>query len=279
MFDLDQHVQSWRQSAAGALGNQEAVLDEFDRLAAAGQPAAAAWDLAVRQLGNPQELAGEFAKVRNRFWVPAWAAAGVLVVCSAFSCVALPAHTNSTFSYPLLAAHVMTTTAGYMAVFTIGIVGMLAALTRAVRGWSDAQDAAFREGGKWFTLFAAFGTALAVVLGATWSHSAWGRWWNGDPREIGAACVLAWACLLFECFRRRLVPPQARLVVCVLGAIVAATAWFGPLLMGGLHSYGREPELIGRFLGGFLLSQILIVYLSLLPPGALRPARFHISAK
>jgi hypothetical protein len=287
MFDLNQHVRSWRQTAAGTLGDHKELLDEleahlrdeFDRLTSSGQSAGDAWDAATRNLGNPQKLAGEFAKLHSRYWIPAWVATGLLTLFIArLGWFAFARFAARGFS-PLLAVHVVLVSAGYAAVFAVGFLGLCAVLIRAVAGWSDRQDAALRATGARLALFAVITTLPGVVLGAWWSHDNLGRWWGWDPREIGGACVLAWACVLLQCFRSRRSTPLAPVCMAVMGNMVVALAWFGPVLLGGLHSYGYAPPLIGMLLGGFLIAQILLVYLMLLPAGVLRPNRFRAAGK
>lgn len=282
MFNLDQHIQSWRESAARSLGDGEERLDEleahlrdeFDRLTGAGEPAERAWDEALRKLGSPQTLAGEFAKVaagsRPR-WLPAWLAAGGLALgVLAVAWVVVNRLFVGTFR-PLLAAHVVSVTAGYGSLFAIGFLGICAAVRRAVAGWDDRRDAAFRSVGLGLSLFAFIATAAGVALGAWWSRGGLGRWWGWDPREIGGLCALAWAGLLFQSFRWRHSTPQSRMLIAVTGNMVVALAWFGPVLLEATraagHAYGSPSPTRGMLLGGFLVAQIGVAYLLLLPAG------------
>jgi hypothetical protein len=281
MFDLDQHVRSWRHLASGTLGDSKELLDEleahlreeFDRLTASGQAAEDAWEAATRKLGSPQKLAGEFSKLRNRYWVPAWIATGLLTI-ACLGGFAFVRFSTRGFS-PLLAVHVVLVTAGYGAVFAVGLLGVCAVLIRAVSGWGDRQNAALSTTGARLALIAVVTTFLGVVLGAWWSHDNLGRWWGWDPKEIGGACVLAWACVLLQCFRSRNSTPLMPMSMAVMGNMVVALAWFGPVFLGGLHSYAYVNSIAGMILGGFLIAQIALVYLMLLPAGVVRLRRFR----
>ena len=280
MFNLDQHIQSWRESAARSLGDGEERLDEleahlrdeFDRLAAAGAAPDRAWDESLRKLGSPQALAGEFAKVGPRpRWLPAWVAAGALALGVLAVAWMVVARLSAGAFRPLLAAHVVSVTAGYGALFAIGFLGICAAVRRAVAGWDDRRDAAFRSTGAALSLLALVATAAGVVLGAWWSRGGLGRWWGWDPREIGGLCALAWAGLLFQSFRWRHSTPQSRMLVAVTGNMVVALAWFGPVLLEATrfagHAYGGPSPTLGMLLGGFLVAQIGVAYLLVLPAG------------
>jgi hypothetical protein len=288
MFDLDQHVRSWRQSASGTLGDGSELLDEleahlrdeFDRLTASGQPAERAWDAAVLKLGSPQNLASEFAKLQRRFWLPAWMAAGSLALFVALLAWFVIARMAQGRFRPLLAAHVTFVAAGYAAVFATGALGICAVLLRAASGWDERQDAALRFAGTGLSLFALVTTLLGVALGAWWAHDNLGRWWAWDIREIGGLCVLAWAGVLLQSFRSPHSTPQSRTCIAVMGNMVVALAWFGPVFAGtagAAHATtnGYPPSSVGMFMGGFLIAQMLVVYLALLPVGILRLSRFR----
>ncbi|MDB5293342.1 MAG: cytochrome biosis protein [Phycisphaerales bacterium] len=287
MFDLDQHVRSWRQAAAGTLGNDAQILDEleahlrdeFDRLIACGQSADDAWAAAVQKLGNPRNLAGEFAKLHHRHWIPAWVATGSLALVVAALTWFMIARLAAGAFRPLLAIHIVLITAGYVAVFAAGFLGVYAVLIRAIAGWNDHQDAALRTTGARIALFAVVTTLLGVTLGAWWARENLGRWWAWDPKEIGGICVLAWSWVLYRCFRSWHSTPQARMCIAVMGNMVVALAWFGPVLPPGLHTYGDPSSLGGMLLGGFLIAQMLVIYLTLLPAGVLRPGRFRAAGE
>src|ERR1700722_16631787 len=82
MFDLEQRIHEWRQTQINALdgraeGAEELeshLREEVQRLVQSGQTLEHAWQAALRGLGNPQELAAEFARVGSSHpvaWLPA----------------------------------------------------------------------------------------------------------------------------------------------------------------------------------------------------------------
>src|SRR5262249_54274987 len=91
MFDLEERTRHWRQAQAHALGGRAEVLGELEshlreevqRLVAAGQTPEIAWETALARLGDPRQLAAEFAKVSPPGalgWLPARVAVTVLAV-------------------------------------------------------------------------------------------------------------------------------------------------------------------------------------------------------
>lgn len=289
MFDLERHIQSWRKEAADTLGRGKAergaraeLLDEleahlrdaFEHEVGRGQPAEEAWAEAVRQLGSARQIAGELAKTRRRIWVPAWVATAALAIVIGMVCWWAARGFGRGNARPLLAIHVILITVGYAAVFATGFLGICAVITRAMMGWTDRPDEALRRAGFRLSIVAGVATLAGVALGAWWARDNMGRWWAWDPKEIGGLCVLAWAGVLLQCFGLRQSTPQTRMFGALIGNIVAALAWFGPHLLGvGLQAYGYEQSAPRMMLGGFLMAQIFLVYLVLLPAGALRFGR------
>ncbi len=276
MFDLETSVRAWRDSLPDEFRSRGELLDEleqhlrddFERRAAASGSPADAWAAAIGHLGSGEHLAGEFAKLDRHVWLPAWiAAASLLLVAGAVAFLA----TN--IRRPLLSAHIVLVTIGYSAVFTTGFLAVVAVIARAIGSWNESKQASFRAAGRRLALLAVLTTFAAVALGTSWSSANLGRWWAWDPKEIGGACVLAWSAVLLQCFRSRASTPQSLTLLGVMGNIVVALSWFGPALLSPSHSYGYPPALYGGLLGGFLIAQILLVYLALLPAGTLRLRR------
>ena len=65
----------------------------------------------------------------------------------------------------------------------------------------------------------------------------------------------------------------------VIGNGVVASSWFGPALMLQARSSGIGIPSIGAFLGTFLILQMGLVYLVLLPPRASRGGSVEASTK
>jgi hypothetical protein len=281
MFDLEENVRAWRQVAGPTLGNDPQVLDEleshlrdeFDRLLSSGHAPAEAWAAAIKHLGRPRQIRDEFLKLDRPSWMPAKLAAGILVgAVLLFACL-LAARLAAGAITLLLAAHIVTVTAGYGAVIAVGFIGACSVLRRATGPWEERHDVAFRFAGRWLALVAFVATSIGVVLGAWWSHDHLGRWWGWDVREIGGECVLVWSGLLVQGFRSTESSSQSRMCLAVSGNMIVALAWFGPLLQSGSRGYGSSPSAIGMALSCFLVSQMLLISLALAAPGLLRRGR------
>lgn len=81
-------------------------------------------------------------------------------------------------------------------------------------------------------------TAGALVFGAIWAQTAWGRYWGWDPKETWA--LVTW--LLYTAYlHTRLVPSlrgRASAILAVVGFAFMLFTFFGVnYLLAGLHSY------------------------------------------
>ena len=275
MFDFDAQLELWRKSAADAIGQGSGELldeleahlrDEFDHQMELGRPAQEAWETAARKLGSPARIAAERDGRPRAAWIPAWVAAGSFAIFLVFLIAVVTRGFQAGRMRPLLAAHVMLVTAGYAAVLTTGFLSICSILARATTGWTERQDVALRYVGLRLAIVAWASTLPGVVLGAWWAHDNLGRWWDWDAKEIGGLCVLAWAGVLIQCYGMKQSTAQTRMLGGLIGNMIVALAWFGPYLVGsGLRSYGMPGSRMG--LGGFLLSQMLLVYVLLSPAG------------
>jgi ABC-type transport system involved in cytochrome c biogenesis permease subunit len=82
-------------------------------------------------------------------------------------------------------------------------------------------------------------TAGALIFGAIWAETAWGRWWGWDPKETWA--LITW--LLYTAFlHTRLVKKlrgRTTAVLALVGFVATVFTYFGVnFLLAGLHSYG-----------------------------------------
>jgi Cytochrome C assembly protein len=276
VFDLERRIQQWRQTAAETLGDRPEVMDELEghlreemqRLVQSGQAPELAWEAALQRLGEPGRLAEEFAKVPPGPWLPARLVGLVLVVLSAgLAWFLLSALGRGRFG-PLLACHIFAVTLGYTVTLAVGVLAGWSILARAVAGRDARRAEAFRSAA-WKLSAAALGlTAVGVALGAWWAQDNLGRFWTWDPREFGGLGVLTCDGVLLACLlRRRAALPG--MVLGVLGNMVVSLGWFGPpLLAVTLHSYGFTATL-AFLLVGFLMTQLLLLLLTFVPPGRL----------
>ncbi len=199
MFELEQQIQTWRANIAVDLGNQPGLIDELEshlrddveRRVKAGQFESDAWAEALRQLGDPKVLAGEFEKLAKPRWIAVWVVGIGLVLCvAAVAWIAISGVAAGKFGL-VLACHIVFLCTGYVALFAAGCLAVWAVAIHAVVGWNDRQTTAFRMAGARLTLLSVITTCAAVVLGAWWSHDHLGQWWGWGAREIGGLSVLA----------------------------------------------------------------------------------------
>jgi cytochrome c-type biogenesis protein CcsB len=78
---------------------------------------------------------------------------------------------------------------------------------------------------------------IAIVTGAVWAESAWGRYWSWDPKETWS--LITW--VIYAIFlHTRLVKRwhgKKSAVIAIIGFAAVIFTWFGVNLIGGLHSY------------------------------------------
>ena len=111
------------------------------------------------------------------------------------------------------------------------------------------------------TLFSFVGT----VLGGIWADQSWGRFWGWDPKENGALIIVLWNALILHVRWGGMVKERGLINLAVFGNVVTSFSWFGVNMLGiGLHSYGFT-EGVFTWLTAFVLSQLAIIGLGLIP--------------
>jgi cytochrome c-type biogenesis protein CcsB len=123
------------------------------------------------------------------------------------------------------------------------------------------------------TLFSFVGT----VLGGIWADQSWGRFWGWDPKENGALLIVIWNALILHARWGNLVGDRGIMNLAIFGNIVTSFSWFGVNMLGiGLHSYGFMDAAF-KWLMIFIVSQVLIILVGLLPFSLWRS--FRVAAK
>jgi hypothetical protein len=281
MFDLEEGIRHWRQAQAHALGGSAEILDELEshlreevqRLIAAGQTPASAWETALARLGDPRQLAAEFGKVSapgTLRRLPARVAVLALLgigLAWLIGTNVIPGKFGG-----LLAVHAFTITIGYLMTFAVGFLAVWALLSRVVAGTEDRQEAwqgeGFRSAASTLTGTGLVLTAVGVVLGGWWAADNLGRFWGWDAKEIGGLSVLVWNVVLLLWLRYRPAATLVGMVLAGVGNVIVSLSWFGPALLGNRHSYGFGPSLLG-----FVVVQLLLLLLALVPAGWLARQR------
>jgi ABC-type transport system involved in cytochrome c biogenesis permease subunit len=165
-----------------------------------------------------------------------------------------------------LATHVVCVSLGYTATFVAGAFGLLYVLfglTTPLVTSSMRKDLARMIYGT--ICFAIFFSFFGTVLGGLWADDSWGRFWGWDPKENGALIIVLWNALVLHARWGKMVADRGLAVLAVGGNIVTAWSWFGVNELGiGLHSYGFTEGVL-LTLGLFVLSQLAVIVLGMLP--------------
>jgi ABC-type transport system involved in cytochrome c biogenesis permease subunit len=165
-----------------------------------------------------------------------------------------------------LATHVVCITLGYTATYVAGLLGVAFVVLGVATPRLDAVSR--RNLGRMIygiTCFAMFFSFFGTVLGGLWADDSWGRFWGWDPKENGALIIVLWNALILHARWDKLVKDRGLALLAIGGNIVTSWSWFGVNELGiGLHSYGFTQGVL-LALGAFVLSQIMLIIVGLLP--------------
>lgn len=178
-----------------------------------------------------------------------------------------------------LATHVVIVTLGYASTYVAGFLAIIY-LLRGIftRGLDEATGRSLTRMVYGIICFATLFSFVGTVLGGIWADQSWGRFWGWDPKENGALIIVLWNALILHARWGGLVRERGLMNLAVVGNIITSWSWFGTNMLGvGLHSYGF---MSGAFLwlGGFMLSQLLLVGLGCLPQEKWRSFKARASA-
>jgi len=178
-----------------------------------------------------------------------------------------------------LATHVVVVTLGYAATFGAGLLaiiyiflGLFTPQLRMPLKGGPSPSGGGTELGKALSkmvygivCFATLFSFVGTVLGGIWADQSWGRFWGWDPKENGALLIVLWNALILHARWGGLVRDRGLANLAVFGNIVTSFSWFGVNMLGiGLHSYGFMDAAF-KWLVGFVVSQVFIIGLGLLP--------------
>ena len=165
-----------------------------------------------------------------------------------------------------LSTHVVAVTTGYSATFLSGALGaayiLLGVFTRKLSG---EQGKALPKMIYAVVCFALLLSFVGTVLGGIWADQSWGRFWGWDPKENGAALIVLINAIILHARWGGMIRDRGVAVLAVAGNIVTAWSWFGTNMLGiGLHAYGfMESAMFYLIL--FVLSQVVVMAIGLLP--------------
>jgi hypothetical protein len=238
MREFEAKIGAWRKAITSALPDQPETVRELeahlrDDIAArcrAGVTADTAFELAAQRLGEPRGLAREFARVRAPWWPQSWVLRGILILVTSFGMtllVMIGSGLSAQRLTPLLGAHVLAATMGYLASFCAGLVGF----TALVRAWRrPLTPAQLRELNALMFRLTCVSVALVpigMVLGMIWARENLGAAWSWQRTEAGAFFVLVATVLLFVVQTSVRVSDWLRFAIALLGATAVAFGMLG----------------------------------------------------
>ena len=113
--------------------------------------------------------------------------------------------------------------------------------------------------------FATLFSLVATILGGIWADQSWGRFWGWDPKENGALLIVLWNAIILHARWGGFARERGMALLTVFGNVITSLSWFGVNMLGvGLHSYGFMDQAFGPLIG-FIVSQLAIIGLGLIP--------------
>lgn len=254
---------------------EEHLRDEVDALTESGLAPDDAVQTAVTRLGDPADLAAEFAKVppATAPWLPvrlAWVG-GALLTASMLAPL-WPRLTAGGLT-SLLAAHMGAVMLGYVATLLVGFLAVCALVARPFGGLSEGQVQTLRRSALSLTGLAVALTGVGIVVGSVFCPDAKTGWaWGLDTREVGGIGILAWnvAMLAGLWANRDARRVGALALLGVAGNVVVFAGWLGAsaverVLHGTAGNFAPVAALI--------LAQVAVGLVALAPAGCLRRER------
>jgi len=122
------------------------------------------------------------------------------------------------------------------AFFTVSFVAAIVYLaSRDEKSQTAADRIVYTTIGIGYPIF----TVGALIFGAVWAETAWGRWWGWDPKETWALITwLVYTAYLHTRLIRRL-RGRMSAILAIVGFAFTVFTFFGVnFLLSGLHSYG-----------------------------------------
>jgi ABC-type transport system involved in cytochrome c biogenesis permease subunit len=165
-----------------------------------------------------------------------------------------------------LATHVIAVTLGYSGTFLAGLLGIIYILRGLFTTAFDENTS--RSLGRMMygvVCFATLFSLIGTILGGIWADQSWGRFWGWDPKENGALGIVLWNAIILHARWGGYARERGIAVLTVFGNVVTSLSWFGVNMLGvGLHSYGFMDKAFGILIG-FIISQLAIIGLGLVP--------------
>jgi ABC-type transport system involved in cytochrome c biogenesis permease subunit len=178
-----------------------------------------------------------------------------------------------------LATHVVVVVTGYAATFLAGILALIYIAMGLLRVLDKETADVLARMVYGIVCFATLFSFTGTVLGGIWADQSWGRFWGWDPKENGALLIVIWCAVILHARWGGLIRERGLMALAIFGNIVTSFSWFGVNMLGvGLHSYGFMEGAV-LWLGGFIISQVILIILTMLPPTWWRSPLFVTAAK
>jgi ABC-type transport system involved in cytochrome c biogenesis permease subunit len=166
-----------------------------------------------------------------------------------------------------LATHVVTITLGYASMFLAGFLAIVYVLRGLLtKTFSAVSAKSLTRMVYGIVCFATLFSFVGTVLGGIWADQSWGRFWGWDPKENGALIIVLWCAVILHARWGGMIRERGLMALAIFGNIVTSYSWFGVNMLGvGLHSYGFMDQAF-KWLVGFIVSQVILIGLTMLPP-------------
>lgn len=238
MFDLEKSIADWRRRMLTA-GIQSPALEELEshlreeigHLIASGKSEAAAFKIAVRSVGNPGTVGGEFEKNSSQVSMSGLIGLTVWSVAAAVLLIIILNRWAHAKWNLLLAAHIFSVTMGYAAAFLAGGFAIYGVCSQWLRASTAHDGNMLNRTIHFFTVLAAVLAGAGFVLGMFWSSQNLGGAWTNDPREIGNLCAVVWLAAMASIQRFARLSHYGILRLSIAGNMVVSLGWFGSWLM------------------------------------------------
>lgn len=271
MSDLEEELARWRKRMAAGGVKTPAVLDELEnhlreeiraRLSA-GDSETEAFQTAAARIGSAGALQTEFNKITAAVSLPVLIGASVWIGAVVLGMILFSGRVHTRWFGPLIFAHVLAITSGYLAAFVAGALAIYYVYCRWAGRLSPALEDALIRAARRFTCISAVLNVTGFLLGMFWSHKYLGAAWMNDAREFGGLCVCIWFVVLCVAYLANKLSIHTRMVLGIIGNLIVAEAWFGAGMLDhnpAMHWYGVLSCLPLQFFMGAHLLFLLMAF-------------------
>jgi len=275
MRNLEQSITEWRQNMLATPGINCETVDELEshlrdvteQLIATGLTETEAFQKAVENLGSTPAISSEFQKLDNALWWPIKLAVSIaLVAAFAMGLYCFTSYNGQPLGV-LLFTHIFFIFTGYFTTFLLGGMGICYVIQRNFAPFPAQKQRNISRASEVITAAMAWFTFVGVLLGAAWAKASWGRYWDWDPRETGALCVVIWHAIMLIAYRR--LPTHVLMLMAIFGNIFVSIAWFARSgVVTAALEYGNWNRALPLLL--LIALHLVIMLIALLPAGWLR---------